>query len=277
MAARQEDLRQSSQPFLFAPSGEQDMRRAVLQTLPDDQEDDGIPEGKEPIEIYGVRLVQPKDLLRILRWFDDPETQRHLSPLPKVPQDWSDPNQVTEGQVDLANYYSNQGEPKKITSLAAVNEKDKVLGVVTIRWKGDPWKGDPPEGERIASIERLLVNPKIRGRGIGERLIDEALEEIFGRKNYPEARTWIMSDEEAPGWGRIVEFFTNKFGFEELLHPDRSWAKYQERRGMEPDGRDAKWHVLKKVGWERYKIKKEMQKENIPQNSIVSMNGSTAK
>ncbi len=46
---------------------------------------------------------------------------------------------------------------------------------------------------------------------------------------------------------------------------------------MEPDGRDAKWHVLKKVGWERYKIKKEMQKENIPQNSIVSMNGSTAK
>lgn len=261
MAARQEDM---NQPFLFAPNEEDRIRKAFIDMLPVGRE---AQEGPKKPDVKLIRRVEPRDYLTILSWFTDAETQNHLSPLPKLPENWNDKNKLAEAFLDIGNYYDNRGEPKKITPLVAVNEDEELLGVVTIRWKGDPWAP-----ERVPSIERLLVDPILRGDGVGTALVEHALEEIFKKKEYEEARAWVMSDEQAPGWGRIVEFFS-KFGFSELLHSDRSWAKYQERRQMPADGRDAKWLKITRESWEEYK-KKKKQGQIVAQEPL-RVNGSS--
>lgn len=251
-------MKEIAQPRLFAlrkeeqeasverPSGIGDRIRRVFGGT----QGEGSSEQKE-IRVANIRPVQPKDYIHILRWFTDPDSQAHLSPLPELPKDWNDEEQVIESIHYLGQYYTNEGEPEKITALAAVNEKDKPLGVTTIRWRGDPWV---PKGHKIASIERLLVNPRIRGKGVGSKLVERALEIAFKDKDYPEVRTWVMSDELARGWGRIIELFA-RFGFDQILDQDRSWKKYQEKRGMVPDNRDAKFLSLKRE--EREKRKRE--------------------
>lgn len=214
---------------------------------------------KKEIDIAHIRNVEPRDYLAILKWMEDPETQGHLSPLPKFP-DWNNQERVIEATHELGQYYTNKGEPEKITSLAAVNSKDKPLGVATIRWRGDPWA---PKGHKVAMIERLVVNPRIRSRGVGKKLVEEALVQIFEGKEFPEARAWVMSDTQARGWGRVIEFF-HQFGFDQLQGEDHSWEDYQKRREMPYDGRDAKQLILKKETWDE-KRKTPVQTEVLPQ------------
>lgn len=253
MVARQEDLGQVGfQPALFTSNGEagEDMRRGLRDVI-DVGEEGGIkPEEKE---VTGIRPVKLGDLLRVLSWFSDADTRNHLSPLPDLPEDWSNGDQLMVGQYSLAKYYDNDGESKKITPLAAVNKNDKALGVLTVRWKGDPYID--PKKHRIASIERVLVEPELRREGVGKKLVEKALEVIFDERKYPEVRLWVMTDEIAPGWGGIVEFFA-QFGFRQIKDEDVSWAKYQEVRGIKPDGRDAWWFKMEKEEWEAYKKKK---------------------
>lgn len=216
---------------------------------------------KKEIEIAEMRNVEPRDYLTILRWLEDSDTQGHLSPLPKFP-DWKNEDQVAESIHELGQYYTNKGEPEKITALAAVNSKDKPLGVATIRWRGDPYA---PKGHKVAMIERLVVNPSIRGKGVGRRLVEVSLREIFEGEEYREARVWVMSDKLARGWGRVIEFF-HQFGFDQLQGEDHSWEDYQKRRDMVYDGRDAKQLVLRKETWDEKK-KTPIQPEFVPSAS----------
>lgn len=234
---------------LFSVGPEDEVRDTMLRMLPDQ-------ETSEVINVARVRILEPKDLIRVLPWFADPETQGHLDPLPKLPQDPEDENQLMEAIKDLAVYYDNKGEPDKITATAAVNEKDKPLGVLTIRWRGDPWL---PKGHKIASIERVVVNPKIRGKGVGTRLVEDALEKVFGEeRDYPEVRAWVMSDERAGHWEENFRFF-RKFGF--IIMPGaKTWREYAEIRGLgeNAENRDAIWLQLKKDKWEAEKKKRAL-------------------
>lgn len=252
MAQKAETLRL----FAVGPR-ESEIRDAVIRMLPGEEEhqDPQEPnsEAQETIEVKGIRPVERKDFYRILQWFSDPETQGHLDPLPKLPQDWSNENQVMDAIFDLGKYYDNQGEPEKITTLVAVSEKDKALGVTTVRWRGDPWL---PKGHKIASIERLIVNPKIRGLGIGKKLVEECLRMSFDEKDYPEVRAWVMSDDRAGHWERNFHFFRS-FGFG-IMSGDHTWREYAEKRnlGENAENRDAIWLQLKQDKWN--KIKAEM-------------------
>lgn len=252
--ALSQDARDSSD----RPSGTfGDVIKRVFNLSP--KPEDPQSESKEPIKVVGFRPVKESDYPRILEWLSDPETLGHLSPKPQLPEDWTDKDQVDKTLYKLHEYYINfnpdlkSAEPENIMALVAANEKDKPLGVLTIRWRGDPWM---PKGHKIASIERVVVNPKIQRRGIGTQLIEKALGVIFDERDYQEVRAWIMTDEIAGNWQKNFEFF-NKFGFDRFPHPDSDYEKYCKKRGIvDPEGRTKAWWLsLKKEGWEAYKEK----------------------
>jgi len=207
---------------------------------------------KELLETY-------RNLKAILGWTHDPETRGHLDPAPGVPVfnsegkligynpvNFEEESDVDHAIADLAKYYYNGGEPDKITTLLAVNEKGKASGALTIRWKETPYG---PQKHKFAYIERVIVDPRIRGRGVGTRLIDEALRIALEIKKYPEVRTWIMTD--AHGWGRVVELF-GRFGFRQLQGPDSDWGKFVDRRpGMPKTEREANQYILEKEDWKK--------------------------
>lgn len=242
MAARQEDLRL----FSFSGQREQDIRDAIIRALPSVKTPDSG--GTESTTVVGVRKVLPKDLPRILVWFSDSETQGHLDPLPKLPEDWKDENQVIQTVLDLGNYYDNQGEPDKIYPVAVTNDKDEPLGVATIRWRGDPWL---PKGHKIASIERVVVDPALRGEGVGSRLMSEAEKLVFD-KGYPEVRVWVMTDEVAGAdkGGNNLHFFRER-GYDIIRGSNYSWRDYAKARnlGENAENREALWLSLKREDW----------------------------
>lgn len=214
-------------------------------------------DSKEPPTVAGFRTVKESDYPQILEWLLDEETTRHLSPRPPLPEDWEDKEQIDKALYKLHEYYINlnpeqkSAEPENITALVATNEKDEALGVLTIRWRGDPWV---PKGHKIASIERVIVNPKVQGKGVGTKLVDRALDVIFDEKDYREVRTWIMTDEIAGNWQQNYEFF-NKFGFDRFPHPDSSYENYCKKRGIvDPEGRTKAWWLsLKRETWQERK------------------------
>lgn len=230
----------------------EEIRQAILRVVPEPEHDVPdflMPESEQGSKVNAIREIQEKDLFRVLQWFSDPETQGHLDPLPKLPKEWSDENEVLASIVDLAKYYDNQGEPEKITALAAVNAKDKALGVATIRWRGDPWV---PQGHKIASIERVLVNSKIRGKGIGNQLMDAAELKAFDERGFKEVRVWVMTDDQAgPDKGGRNLYFFRERGYEIIRGTNYSWRKYAELRGLgeNAENREALWLSLKSEDW----------------------------
>lgn len=203
------------------------------------------------------------DILKtIMKWSSDEKTRKHLDPAPGVPvfdengkeidtipPDWNNADNVDCSIADLAKYYFNAGEPQKITPMVSINKLNKPVGVVTIRWKGDPYN---PE-RRIAGIERLIVDPRLRGYGKGTELVCEAIEYILEHKAYEtekgekiwasEIRIWVMTDKQASPWDNNFRFF-RKFGFQPVPYYPQ-WKEYAEKRGFETKGRDAVWMQLK--------------------------------
>lgn len=212
-----------------------------------------------------------KELRTVLEWACDEETRRHLDPAPGVPieratgkiayniptkddderfttrvPNWDDPIEVDYAIADLARYYFNSGEAQKILPLAAHDLEGNLVSIETIRKRGDPWA---PKGSRIACIERFMTDPTRRGEGAGNVLFREGLRIIFSELNFPEARLWVMTDNEAGDSNFNMRFF-GKFGFERLKHPDKSWKTYLQRRGKYTK-RDAAWLKLDE---EKYKM-----------------------
>lgn len=261
MAASERDI----QPLLFTANGkrEAEYRSAIIKMLPDNHESDQGDRGsvKETIGVEKVRPLEKKDLMKILPWFDDPEASRHLEPLPKLPKDWNDVNEVMDAVLDLGKYYDNHSEPEKITPLVAVNEKDEPLGVATIRWRGDPWG---TKGHKIASIERVVVNPRNRGKEIGRQLMEGALETVF-KNDFPEVRVWVFVDDKAgeDKGGRNLHFFHNILGFDVLRGENYRWSDYAKKRrlGENVENREAFWLSLKNENWEVAKKNRKRSKE----------------
>lgn len=201
----------------------------------------------------GIRPVQgERDYENILSWFSDPETVRHLDTFPDLPTNWTDDEQVKKAMFKLHEYYINFGDdPEKITALAAVDQKDDTLGVETIRWRGDPFI---PRGSKIkiAGIERLIVDPAMRRKGIGANLVNEALRMAFKDKGYDEVRAWVFSDEQAGDWNVNFQFF-RELGFEIYGGPHKTWREYAKARGMgeNEQDRDAIWLSIKRKTWEK--------------------------
>lgn len=232
------------------------------------------PEGpREEIEVKIIRELADKDYMRILEWFSHPEVQGHLDPLPQLPEDWNNEDQVRSAILKLHEYYINFGEPGKIAAIVAANIKDKALGAATIRWRGDPWL---PRGHKIASIERLIVNPRIQGRGIGSKLSDEAERITFVERDYPEIRAWVFTDRQAgeDRGGRNLRFFTKR-GYEILRGENYRWSDYAKKRdlGENSENREALWLSLKREVWEereRARQTEPIQPELLPSDSQVS-------
>lgn len=197
---------------------------------------------------------------------EDSDTQGHLDPLPGIrvhngediyrEPNWEDPREVDQAVAELAIYYFNEGQPEKMMPVFIVNEEDEdeLLAVGTIRWRGDKYV---PKEKRIASIERVIVNPDHREEGVGFRLVSSMIDYAFheyqgyqGSQSAKEIRTWIMADREAGDYRKNERFFEDKLGFR-LMAGD--WKKYaNERLNLKTD-RNARWWTLSEEVWEEVK------------------------
>jgi len=214
-------------------------------------------------------------LRSILEWTSDSQTRGHLDPAPGIPVynkvgeiiDHRSPNFENKDDVDravaeLATYYFNKGKPHKIKPLLAVNispsGREDLTGVLTLRWKGDPYV---PTGHDIASIERLIVAPKKRVKGVGTKLAATAIEYAFNihkgygkepeNKGAEEIRTWIMTDRLAGDYSININFFFH-LGFKFLRSPYGHWSEYAKLINEKSD-REAIWLSLKKEEWDAKK------------------------
>lgn len=223
------------------------LTRTVLKMLPGEGTIFEIIDPKEYIRIEKIREIKEEDINHVMRWFQDEQTKRHLDPVP-------------QSLEELTKYYLEQGQEGKITTLVAANFKDKPLGAVTIRWRGDPWV--PESKHKRAGIERLVVNPRIRGRGVGTRLADEAEKMIFMDREYPEVRAWVMTDKIAADLSSF-NFFRDR-GYQAVQGERTHWREYAEKRNI-PNAtkeRDAIWFSLKKEDWQERAKKKELETPN---------------
>ena len=204
------------------------------------------------------------------------DTKGHLDPLPGILKhngedeyiepNWKNPVEVDKAIVELAKYYFNEGQPDKTLPLILV-DKDKendLLGVVTLRWRGDKYV---PKDQKIASIERLIINPQKRDKGAGARLASYAIDYAFneyagyqGGQGAKEIRIWIMADREAGNYSRNESFFSEKFDFEMMKglgegarYPD--WKAYANEKLNLRTNRNARWWRLTKEKWEEVKMK----------------------
>ncbi len=205
-------------------------------------------------QVKTVREITEPDYTNILHWVSVSETRKHLDPPPaRAILDWTNEADIKAGLQELSQYYQNKEEdPQKITPVVAINDRDESIGVLTIRWRGDPYV---PKDRKIASIERFVVNPELQERGVGTQLMLAALEIIFSHyKGYvngesaKEVRLWVMSDELAGDWQRNFSFF-RRFGFEVMKG---NWKEYAAKRGIATD-RDALWLQLTREKWEKVK------------------------
>lgn len=203
-----------------------------------------IPETTEFSRLELVRTVEKEDLYTILRWASYSEVRRHLDPAPTVPSNWNNPEEISRCSAELWDYYQNKGEPEKIQPLLATDSSGKPLGVLTIRWYGDPYV---PVGRRIASIERLIINPQMWRRGIGTKLMTAAIDFAFNKyKGYYHSqgaksiRAWLLTDKRASPWERNFNFL-RRLGFQ-AVKDEAHWSEYKKKRQIKPhDERDALW------------------------------------
>lgn len=224
-------------------------------------------EGPYPVE--QIRGIKEGDIVHILHWADHPTTRGHLDPMPEIPEDWNNQEQASRAVAALMRYYTNYPEDhRKITPMVAVNAEDGPVGVLTIRWRGDPYV---PEGQRIASLERVIVDPELRGRGIGTTLIVTAIENAFTRgyngRGASEIRTWVMTDREAGNYQINLNLFVTKIGFKIMQGERRQWSEFARQRGIETS-REAFWLNLKREDWEAAKTR-----SNIVPLDPVGFNG----
>lgn len=211
------------------------------------------------IPALSIRGVIPTDLVEILQWSADPEVRGHLDPAPRIPEDWGSEEDLLGCVIELNDYYKNQDDDrKKITPLVAVNDKDEPVGVLTIRWRGDPYV--PKGSSRVASIERFIVNPQEQGHHVGTVLLASAIEHVFESGYYginsdlpaQELRAWTMEDEQAGDWRKNVNLM-KKFGFQPI--PGSNWQDYARRRNLETGGRgNGTWWRLKPEWYQEKKL-----------------------
>lgn len=205
--------------------------------------------GSETPAVERIRLVQPGDYEQILRWVSNPEVGKHLDPLPDLPNNWDNREEVDRAVGSLGGYYNNASESKyNVTPLAAVNQNGRLLGVGTIRWQGDPYV---PASTHTASIERIIVDPNHFDEGIGTTLVTTMIELAFNRgysgRGAEQIRAWVMNDEQARPWERNFNFF-DSFGFRIVRNAPQwkefvqEWAK--RRTTQIETNRDALWLYL---------------------------------
>jgi GNAT superfamily N-acetyltransferase len=217
-------------------------------------------------------------LKRILKWASDPETRGHLDPPPGIPvynergeiiehrsPDFKNETEVDRAVADLAVYYFNKGEPHKIKPLLAVDVdskgKENPAGVLTLRWKGDPYV--PPGHHKVASIERLLVAPKYREKGISTKLVSTAIEHAFythkgygkepDKKGAEEIRIWVLTDRKAGNYNINMNLLFS-LGLKPMKPPYIQWSEYAKLINEKSD-REALLFSLKKEDWETAKQK----------------------
>lgn len=227
-------------------------------------------------------------LKTIILWAADPETRGHLDPAPGIPvftnegkiidhrvPDFRKQEEIDQAIAHLARHYFNGGGPQDVAPIISVNpaNDDELLAVAVVRWKDRLI----PKGERIASIEGLIVDPKQRRKGVGLRLITSVIDFAFYKyKGYArhlgglgarQIRAWVMADELAGNYSANLNFFERKLGFHKMEGRRSDWQDYASMLGEETE-RNAYWLHLEEKGWKTVKAKLKDQKQIEPYDII---------
>lgn len=209
-------------------------------------------------EVSRIRRVRSEDLNQILRWFANPQSSAHIDPVPELPQNWNDNTQVFEALRKLEAYYRNieDGEesPNKILPIVAINAFNEPIGANTLRWRGDKYA---PVGRRIASLERMIVNPDLQEHGVGttlliaDHIIAFDLYRGYNGRGASELRAWVMTDRAAGNYSRNINFL-RKLNWSPVPGEKVMWSDFAEMRGIHTD-REAMWWFGKQEDWEEFK------------------------
>lgn len=230
-----------------------------------------------------------RHLKTIVEWAADPETRGHLDPAPGIPvfaedgkiidhrvPDFRKQVEVDQAIAHLAKHYFNGGGSQDIMPIISVNpaNSNELLAVMVVRWRGDKLI---PKGERIASIEGLIVDPKQRRKGVGLRLVASAIDSAFYKyKGYArhlgglgakQIRAWVMADELAGNYSANLNFFERKLGFHKMEGRRSDWQDYASMLGEETK-RNAYWLHLEEKDWETVKTRLKGQKQIKPYDII---------
>jgi len=219
--------------------------------------------------------TENNDYRVIMEWMSDPEVARHLR-APIHPISLKDFEAIPEALRKIDRYYYNRSrtdengniiydKPEKITPLIAVNSLEEPIATLVIRWKGNPLVGSKKIEEQdkdkrnIASIENIIVEPKLQSKHVGTVLMAAALDVVFYRyKGYKEkigadlVRLWIFTDPPAGDYSKNINL-VRQLGFDSIgSDKGGTWREYAAARGMS-DARDGQQYELTKERWEEMK------------------------
>ena len=165
-----------------------------------------------------VRIGVPDEYLNmILTWAADRETSLHLDPKPIDPKDVLDPKKVKTARQELRDYYGN---PNLIPFLA-LDAENIPIGVVSMRVRGDKYISKQEE-DRAPVLERLIVDPNKRRKGVGRDLCATAINYMLGDyEGYQDEEkrnrhagsiwAWVVMTKDSD-WGGNFTFF-RELGF----------------------------------------------------------------
>lgn len=180
-------------------------------------------------------LISEVDIETFYGWFQNEESSRHF-----------DPKFTT--LEECKEYYR---QPDSVF-LVARNFDGEPIGVLTV--KKDPFI---KEERKVAYIEKMIVNPKLKNKGIGTVLLSTTLDHLFGKDNqdgWEECRAWIMTDKQSGSWWDNYYFFINNAGFQ-IVNDYPLWSQYsREVDGKEVD-REALWLYTNSNLWNAAKAR----------------------
>lgn len=145
----------------------------------------------ERVSDIRVRQVQWEDMSTLVEWFNHPSVAEHFASSPKSSE-------------ELWNYYSQEDQH----GLVAVDSQGDLVGVLTLR-------DNMASGKRNGYMERVAVNPEKHNKGIGTRMLKEALVWAFSPEGAAYYKITLGVVVGVDSWERTRHVY-EKLGFREV-------------------------------------------------------------